>query len=287
MRTLRVTSRLWCPYAIPTGVELRFFYHRRSRNYSGELVVTLDWRPLPPAVPGSFVAWPGPPNAASWRPIASNSLQTPPSAGGHELDFQNWAPVEKPRAPGLTPPSVRALRSALFRNASHSVGLLGDWPMVRLLLTAAGALGFGGGFEPLDLGGDCSVDTDEMLGDGVLPAAKEGRRAVPEELCFLEHAARCATGAMRPVDFYAVPYDEAGAKREWAEGVLAARREVAEAHVDEAAAGRMDRSVRAASLWDDLEGRRVMLRRLPGGDAPEGISASFLEQMFGMIIKRD
>jgi hypothetical protein len=226
------------------------------------LSVSLDWRPLPLPAP----ARPPAPDAAAWRPLAHNSLLDPPPTGNFDLDYRGWNSVEEPRAPGLTPTGVRALRSALFREVKLSRAVLGDWPMVRLLLTAAGALQLGS----LDVGGPARLDRRRLEAAGV-PNEPGDPDYAPEYVSFLEHRGRAAAGALRPADKYRTPYDEAGAKREWGARMLQSRAEAAGRHGDRS----FDRGVRAASLWDKLKSRALRLQPLPGGQA-DAFSLFFL-----------
>ena len=147
---------------------------------------------------------------------------------------------------------MRELRTALFREVKLSRAELGDWPLVRFVLTAAGALGL----ESVDVGGACRLDRCRLEAAGV-PDDPEA----PDYMDFMEFAGRRAAGALQPADKYRKRYDEAGAKREWGEHMLRCRMEAVERYSDR----HVDRGVKAGTLWDRLQGGALRLQPLPGG----------------------
>jgi hypothetical protein len=53
LRSLEVVAQLWCPYALPRGLEVKFDFHHRTRCYETEFSASAKWRRLPAPAPAS------------------------------------------------------------------------------------------------------------------------------------------------------------------------------------------------------------------------------------------
>lgn len=82
-----------------------------------------------------------------------------------------WTAVEESDTLGVTPATVRVLRVALFGDVAHSTAPLSDWTLLRLVLTASGALQLyfmennGNVWDPCCSGDDSVLD--RMRADGM------------------------------------------------------------------------------------------------------------------------
>jgi hypothetical protein len=343
LNRLSVTVRLYCPYAIPACLEASSEYVRILGSETLDMEVSLAWRPLlllpaagaeGAAEAAGRAAAPPPP----WRQLATSRFLQPPPTGCDALDRACSMEVQDTWTDGLSPAAVREIRGALFPGAPAGDALPSDWALLRLLLTALGALDvltpnrrgylmdLGHSWcararaarcqlrrvpppptrvrstrvrcaarpqplllvpssrtptlpllpaaaaaaaltVPLLLGAarcrrrrrsPTSADLQRMRDDGTLGPGDDEDGV--EDVGWLEHAARGAAGARRPVDAHYAPYDVAKGKAEWGENMLDVRAD-RDVHGD----GSLDEGVSGATLWDDLAQRRITLAPIPRG----------------------
>lgn len=192
LRSMNVSTQVWSPLALPTGVELSFHWHYRPREYEVEFNLSLDYRPL--LLPG----------ARDKRVrLLRSEFDEDQSAGYGDLDDHEWSGEEVSSARGVTRGAVRLFRTCLLGGAATGGGgEPADWPsayaltsfVVRAGMAQCRYLGFTGHvWRPSE------ADRAAMHADGVLDAAAG---YVDVSRSWIDHAIRRVTDAETAVDAY-------------------------------------------------------------------------------------
>ncbi|KAI9009223.1 hypothetical protein DFJ74DRAFT_646109 [Hyaloraphidium curvatum] len=120
-----VHTKLWCPFAAPTGLEAALNM-RRKRT---EFLFVLSIRPLL--------------SDQDWTMVASNLYEAPPQLNDAAMDLRCWEPVEHRRADGLSKINTKRIREHLFADFDgYTTELIPDHVLWLLLFSSVGVLEF-------------------------------------------------------------------------------------------------------------------------------------------------
>lgn len=257
-RSYEFEGVIFSPFALPRAVRLKHKYHNRGRLSWVEFFV--DWafqltsfdgvsvgdevqqrlaEQFPKGISGRFQHCGN--DGSGFEDLCGARLLDPPET--HDIaDIGSvWSPVYDLQKDNLSPTTVRRLRSWLFGSACQATKqLVSDWDLLVLLFASCGSdvrsgplrgrvgysweASFAGETHVRKIlkaegcdskGQDCGSeesDTEDSDSEGGGPSVS-----------WLEHAARTATGALRPIDSYFEPYDLLEAKAIWGRKVLDAR----------------------------------------------------------------
>lgn len=192
LRTMNVSTQVWSPLALPTGIHLSFHWHYRPRENEVEFNLSLDYRPL--LLPGA---------REKRVRLLRAEFDEGPSAGFGDFDDHEWNGEEVSSSRGVTRAAVRLFRTCLLGGAAAGEGgEPADWPsayaltsfVVRAGMAQCRYLGFTGHvWRPSE------ADRAAMHADGVLDASAG---YVDVSRSWIDHAIRTVTGATTAVDAY-------------------------------------------------------------------------------------
>jgi hypothetical protein len=222
--------------------------------------------------------------------LCSNCYVDPPSV---KEQYEDWQPIENIQTCNLTPSSLRRIRGWIFGSASHSMALLDNFSLLRLIFASGGTADFGsilgqtGHSWPSYSNRQRAFDA--LVADGVLAEESDPYESI-KGVCWLEYQARLITGALRPQDLYYEPYDIMDAKTSWAEGVLQNAIEGSDGEDDEDEDDEDDEddvmgAIRAAPflLWEKAEKGELPPKLAAGGFGGMGgnLEMMMMQQMMG------
>lgn len=157
LRDADITVSCFSPFQLPSGIQIRTQYHHRTRYYSIEYYLHVDWRTLPLDKGSDLLGE----EKEGWEPMFSATFMEAPPLGNEQAELHNFSRVLNLDAAGCTVETVREIRDAIFGPTSLSLPLISDHALITYLLTCAGVLKTSG---ELDLGysWDPSDLTEEM-----------------------------------------------------------------------------------------------------------------------------
>lgn len=243
LRGATYLSFIFSPYAIPHA--LKFKHHYYSRAYYRSLdfccywlfsMLRFDGEPGGDTVQRKLAwSWPdewdyrGPTQPVylvdqEMEYLASNRYIDPPEVEGGE-----WIRVEDINVSNFTPVTVRRLREWLFGCSFHSLAVMDNFSLLRLLLASCGSAGFGTikGYVGYTWSPEFRSEEERQLQSiGILRKIDDIDDDDDDDVIFrlelnwLEYQARLVSGALRPQDTFYVPYNILKEKAEWGNNLI-------------------------------------------------------------------
>lgn len=224
---------MYSPYALPRALRLRNVYHLRAGYYSCEFFThwkfcleRFDGQPggdakqvsLSKQLPTGY-SFNGLPAGArfvedGFEDLCDVQYEEPPMINS-TIDSECWVGIENSSVDGLTPSTVRRIRCWLFGHAVHSMGVLDDFSLMRLVFATVGTAGFktprgntGYTWSTYNREAELKQSGVHIDPDAVI------------KITWIEHQVRTICGALRPIDGFYEPQDLVAKWTRWGTDVL-------------------------------------------------------------------
>jgi hypothetical protein len=212
LRTGIYRSYIFSPYALPQALTFKHYYHHRTRMSWVEF--QCDWlfsmlrfdRSWPKTQP-IYLA------DEEMELLCVNQLLDPP-----EWEGADWTAVEDIDVSNFTACTVQRFREWLFGCSFHSLEVMDNFSLLRLIFASCGTAGFSALYGDIGYTWRPNYDSEEerkLRSKGILTDDEDW-----PTLNWLEYQARLVTDSLRPQDMLYQPYDVREGKSDWGMNLL-------------------------------------------------------------------